>query len=84
MMYYFKIFFIAHARNVYISTSGQISDVTIVFSDPDFLQDEGILAIWPQVRAKLHIFIAHAKNGHISTSGQKSDVTIVLPDPDFL
>ena len=31
------IFFIAHARNAYNSTSGQKSDVTIVFPDPDFL-----------------------------------------------
>jgi len=30
--------------------------VTIVFPDPDFLYDAGILAIWPQVRAKLHTF----------------------------
>jgi len=27
----------AHARNVYIFTSGLKSDVTIVFLDPDFL-----------------------------------------------
>jgi len=31
------IFFIAHALNAYISTSGQKSDVTIMFADPDFL-----------------------------------------------
>ena len=42
-----------------------------MFSDPDFLQDEGILAIWPQVRAKLHFFIVHARNGQISTLDQK-------------
>jgi len=30
---------IAHARNGYISTSGLKSDFTIVFLDPDFLQD---------------------------------------------
>jgi len=61
------------------------SDITIVFTDPDFPQDEEILVIRPQVRAKLHIFfIAHAQHGHISTSGQKSDVTVVFPDPDFL
>jgi len=41
------IFFIAHARNAYNSTSGQKSDVTIVFADPDFLYDAGILAIRP-------------------------------------
>jgi len=29
--------FIPHARNVYISISGQKSDVTIVFTDSDFL-----------------------------------------------
>ena len=39
------IFFIAHARNAYNSTSGQKSDVTIVFADFDFLYDAGILAI---------------------------------------
>jgi len=31
------IFFIAHAQNGYISTSGQKSDITIVLPDPDFL-----------------------------------------------
>ena len=30
---------IAHARNGRISTSGEKSDVTIVFLDPDFLKD---------------------------------------------
>jgi len=50
------IFFIAHAQNAYIATAGKKSDVTIVFSDPDFLHDEGILAIQPQIKAKLHIF----------------------------
>jgi len=39
------IFSIAHARNGHISTSGQNSDIIIVFADPDFLQDAGILAI---------------------------------------
>ena len=52
------IFFIAHLRNGHISTYGQKSDVTIVFSDPYFLQHKGILAIRPQVRAKLHIFFS--------------------------
>ena len=33
------IFFIAHARNIRISTSGLKSDITIVFLDPDFRQD---------------------------------------------
>jgi len=41
------IFFIAHARNAYNSTSGQKSHVTIVFADPDFLHDAEILAIRP-------------------------------------
>jgi len=36
---------IAHARNGDISTSGLESDVTIVFLDPDFLNDTKILAI---------------------------------------
>jgi len=30
---------IAHARNSRISTSGLKSDVTVVFLDPDFLED---------------------------------------------
>jgi len=50
------IFFIAHARNAYNSTSCQKSDVNIVFADPDFLYDAGILTIRPQIWAKLHIF----------------------------
>jgi len=37
----------AHARNGYISTSGQKYDVTIVFRDPDFLIDAEISAIQP-------------------------------------
>jgi len=37
--------FTAHARKGYISTSGLKSDVTTVFLDPDFPQDEGISAI---------------------------------------
>jgi len=40
----------AHARNGYISTSGQKSDVTIVFLDPDFLQGAKISAIRIHVR----------------------------------
>jgi len=48
--------FIAYARNAYISATSQKSDVTLVFPDPDFLSHEGILAIQPKVRAKLHIF----------------------------
>jgi len=37
------------------------SDVIIVFSDPDFSYGKGILVIWPQVRAKLHIFSLHMR-----------------------
>ena len=40
----------AHARNGYISTSGLKSDVTIVFLDPDFFQDEKISAIHVHLR----------------------------------
>jgi len=36
-----------HARNGYISTSGLKSDYTVVFLDPDFLQDARISAIRP-------------------------------------
>jgi len=32
-----SFFFIVNAQNGYISTSGQKSDVTFVFPDPDFL-----------------------------------------------
>jgi len=38
---------IAYARNGRISTSGEKSDVTIVFPDPDFLNDAKILSIRP-------------------------------------
>ena len=44
------IFFIAHARNAYNSTSGQKSDVTVVFPDPDFIRHAGILAIREHLR----------------------------------
>jgi len=37
----------AHEREGYISTSGLKSDVTLVFLDPDFLQDAQISPIWP-------------------------------------
>ena len=37
----------AHEREGYISTSGLKSNVTLVFFDPDFLQDAQISAIWP-------------------------------------
>ena len=53
------------------------------FTGP-WLNCAAILAIRPQVRAKLHIFfIAHARNAYISTTSLKSDITIVFPDPDF-
>jgi len=38
---------IAHARTGRISTSGEKSDVTTVFLDPDFLNDVKIWAIQP-------------------------------------
>jgi len=41
---------IAHARNGRISTSGEKSDVTIVFLDPDFLNDAKISAIRVHLR----------------------------------
>jgi len=44
------IFFIAHAQNGLISTSCQKSDVTVVFSDPDFIRHAGILAIREHLR----------------------------------
>jgi len=40
----------AHARNGRISTSGEKSDVTIVFLDPDFLYDAKISAIRVHLR----------------------------------
>jgi len=40
----------AHAQNGYISTSGQKSDVTIVFLDPDFLNLANITAIRTHLR----------------------------------
>jgi len=41
---------IAHERNGHISTSGLKSDVTIVFLDPDFLNDAKISAIQVYLR----------------------------------
>jgi len=41
---------IVHARNGHISTSDLQSDVTIVFLDPDFLQDAEISAIRVHLR----------------------------------
>ena len=40
----------AHEREGNISTSGLKSDVTIVFVDPDFLEDAGISAIRVHLR----------------------------------
>jgi len=37
----------SHEREGYIATSGLKSDVTLVFLDPDFLQDAQILASRP-------------------------------------
>ena len=37
----------AHEREGYISTSGLKSDFTLVFLDPDLIQDAQISAIWP-------------------------------------
>jgi len=51
-------FFIEHARNGHISTCCQKSDVTIVFADPDFLYDAGILAIGEHLRQLLRFFIS--------------------------
>ena len=45
-----------HEREGYISTSGLKSDVTIVFLDPDFLQDAQISAIRPWISVILRIF----------------------------
>jgi len=48
--------YIAHVRNGRISTSGEKSDVTVVFLDPNFLTDAKILAIRPEMRVRVHIF----------------------------
>ena len=75
---------IAHARNGHISTSGEKSDVTIVFPGPDFLKDAKIFGNSAVNKGyNCIIFIAHARNGRISISGLKSDVTVVFLDPDF-
>jgi len=47
---YVAYFFIAHAPNGRISTSGLKSDVAIVFLDPDFLQDAEISVIRVHLR----------------------------------
>jgi len=73
------IFFIAYARNASISTTSRKYDVTLVFNDPDFLSDEGILAIRPNVRTKLHIFHCACAKRPFFTVCQKSDVPSCLP-----
>ena len=62
------IFFIAHAQNGHISTSGQKSDVTIVFPDPDFLSNGRILAIREHLRQILRFSYLHGFSGPL---GQK-------------
>jgi len=57
------IFFIAHEQNGHISTSGQKSDVAIVFPDPDFLQDAGISVIRECLRQILHFSFLHGFSG---------------------
>jgi len=47
--------YIAHARDHHISTSGEKYDVTIVFLDPDFLNDVKILAIRPYILGRYRI-----------------------------
>jgi len=42
-----------HAQTWFVSTSGLKSDVTILFLDPDFLHEAGILAIREHLRQKL-------------------------------
>ena len=39
--------YMAHEREGYISTSGLKCDVTLVFLDPNFLQDAQVSPIWP-------------------------------------
>ena len=39
--------YMAHEREGYISTSALKSDVTLVFLDPNFLQDAQVSPIWP-------------------------------------
>ena len=61
-------FFIAHARNGHLSTSGQKSDVIIVFPDPDFPQGAGILAIPEHLRQILRFSYLHGFSEYL---GQK-------------
>jgi len=56
----------AHERKGYISTSGLKFEVTIVFLDPDFLQDAKISAISPLISVIWRIFhCACAKRPYI-------------------
>jgi len=57
------IFFIAHALYGHITTSGKKSDDTIVFSDPNFLYDAGILAIREHLRQILRFSYLHRFSG---------------------
>ena len=50
-------------RNAYNSTSGQKSDVTVVFADPDFLWHAGILAIRGHLRQILRFSYLHWFSG---------------------
>jgi len=50
--------FNAHKRNCLIYTSGLKSDVIVVFLDPDFLYDVGILAICEHITGRnWHIYV---------------------------
>jgi len=60
--------FIAHAQNGHITTSGQKSDVTIVFSDPNFIQCAAILVIREHLRQILRFSFLH---GFSKPLGQK-------------
>ena len=58
------IFFNAHVRTWLTSTSGLKSDVTaVVFLDPDFLCDAGILASCGHLRQKLPYLCLHGFSG---------------------
>ena len=73
-----------HETALFSHNYGLKSDATIVFLDPDFLNNAEISAIRTYIRVILHIFHLHEQNGRISTSGLKSGVTIAFLDPDFL
>ena len=49
--------YIMHARNGHISTSALKSDVTVVFLDPDFLNDAEISALRVHLRQMLDYLI---------------------------